>query len=33
MEAVIKAKGLSKHFGSVKAVDDISFTVEKGELF
>ena len=33
MEAVITAKGLSKHFGNVKAVDDISFTVEKGELF
>ncbi len=33
MEAVIKAEGLSKHFGSLKAVDNISFTVEKGELF
>ncbi|MBD5499439.1 MAG: ABC transporter ATP-binding protein [Lachnospiraceae bacterium] len=33
MEAVITVKGLSKHFGNVKAVDDISFTVEKGELF
>lgn len=33
MEAVIRAEGLAKHFGSVKAVDDISFTVEKGELF
>ena len=33
MEVVIKAEGLSRHFGSVKAVDNISFTVEKGELF
>lgn len=33
MEAVIKAEGLSRHFGSLKAVDNISFTVEKGELF
>lgn len=33
MEAVIKAEGLTKHFGSVRAVDDISFMVEKGELF
>ena len=33
MEAVIKAEGLSKHFGTVKAVDNIHFTVERGELF
>ena len=30
---IIEAKNLKKYFGNVKAVDDISFTVEKGELF
>jgi ABC-2 type transport system ATP-binding protein len=29
---MIEVKGLSKHFGSKVAVDDISFTVEKGEV-
>lgn len=33
MEAIIKVAGLKKHFGEVKAVNDISFQVEKGELF
>lgn len=33
MEQVIQVKGLKKHFGKVKAVDDISFSVERGELF
>lgn len=33
MEPVIKVEGLKKHFGDVKAVDGISFQVEKGELF
>lgn len=33
MEVVIKAQGLSRYFGSIKAVDDISFAVERGELF
>lgn len=33
MESVIKVTGLKKYFGNVKAVDDISFQVEKGELF
>ncbi|MBD5445663.1 MAG: ABC transporter ATP-binding protein [Lachnospiraceae bacterium] len=33
MESVIRAEGLKKYFGDVKAVDDISFQVEKGELF
>lgn len=33
MEAVIKAEGLRKHFGAVKAVDGIGFSVERGELF
>ncbi|MDE6213465.1 MAG: ABC transporter ATP-binding protein [Lachnospiraceae bacterium] len=33
MEPVIEVKGLKKYFGNVKAVDDISFQVEKGELF
>lgn len=33
MNPVIKVEGLKKYFGNVKAVDDISFQVEKGELF
>ena len=33
MEQMIQVNGLKKYFGKVKAVDDISFTVEKGELF
>lgn len=30
---VIELSHISKSFGAVKAVDDVSFTVEKGELF
>lgn len=33
MEQVISVKGLKKYFGKIKAVDDISFSVERGELF
>ena len=33
MESIIKVEGLKKNFKDVKAVDDISFQVEKGELF
>ncbi len=33
MEEVIKVRGLKKYFKDVKAVDDISFSVEGGELF
>ena len=33
MEEVIQVRGLKKYFGKVKAVDDISFSVERGELF
>ncbi|MDE6920639.1 MAG: ABC transporter ATP-binding protein [Lachnospiraceae bacterium] len=33
MEPVIKVEGLKKYFGDVRAVDDISFEVERGELF
>lgn len=32
-EPVIKVEGLKKNFGDVKAVNDIDFTVGKGELF
>jgi ABC-2 type transport system ATP-binding protein len=32
-ERVIIVEGLSKRFGDFKAVDDISFEVEKGEIF
>ena len=30
---IIKSENLKKYFGNVKAVDDVSFSVEKGELF
>ncbi len=33
MEPVSKVEGLKKYFGDVRAVDDISFEVERGELF
>lgn len=33
MEQIIQVKGLKKYFGKIKAVDDISFSVEQGELF
>ena len=33
MENVIEISHLSKHFGTVKAVDDLSFRVKQGELF
>jgi len=29
---VIEVQNLVKHYGAVKAVDDISFTVERGEI-
>jgi ABC-type multidrug transport system ATPase subunit len=28
---IIEVEGLVKHYGEVKAVDDVSFSVEKGE--
>lgn len=31
--AAIEIKNLTKHFGNVKAVDGIDFSVEKGEIF
>ena len=33
MEQVIQVTGLKKYFGKIKAVDDISFSVERWELF
>ncbi len=33
MQSVIKAEGLKKYFGEVKAVDDIVLDVKEGELF
>lgn len=32
-ETVIRVEGLRKHYGSTKAVDGVSFTVERGEIF
>lgn len=33
MEPIIRVDGLKKYYHEVKAVDDISFKIEKGELF
>jgi len=33
MGPIIEVKNLQKHFGSIKAVDGISFSVKKGEVF
>jgi ABC-type multidrug transport system ATPase subunit len=33
MQTVIQATGLSKHYGDFKAVDGLSFTVYKGDVF
>lgn len=33
MKTIIQAQGLKRYFGTVKAVDDISLQVERGELF
>lgn len=33
MKNIIEIKGLSKSFGNVRAVDNLSFTVREGELF
>jgi len=30
--AIIQAHGLTKRFGSVRAVDDLSFSVERGSV-
>ena len=30
--ALVQANGLSKNFGEFKAVDDVSFSVERGEV-
>jgi len=30
---IIEVRGLSKNFGNIKAVDNISFDVEEGECF
>jgi branched-chain amino acid transport system ATP-binding protein len=33
MNAVLRVSGLAKHFGGLKAVDDVAFEVERGEIF
>jgi ABC-2 type transport system ATP-binding protein len=33
METVIRTENLSKHYGKLKAVDDISISVQKGEIY
>jgi ABC-2 type transport system ATP-binding protein len=32
-KVIIEVEGLVKHYGEVKAVDDVSFAVEEGEIF
>ena len=32
-ENFIQINGISKHFGNVKAVDDVSFSIKEGEFF
>ena len=32
MEKILEIKNLTKHFGDIKAVNDISFELEKGEI-
>lgn len=32
MESIIEVKNLKKHYKNVKAVDDVSFDVKKGEI-
>jgi ABC-type oligopeptide transport system ATPase subunit len=32
-QALLEVKGLKKYFGTVKAVDDVSFEIQKGETF
>jgi spermidine/putrescine ABC transporter ATP-binding subunit len=32
-DAIIRFRDVSKHFGPVKAVDDVSFDIERGEFF
>ena len=33
MDQAVRVEGLVKKFGSITAVDDISFNVERGEIF
>ena len=32
-DAFISLRGVSKHFGPVRAVDDVSFEIRRGEFF
>lgn len=32
MSSLVTARGVSKHFGSVRAVDNVSFEIEKGKI-
>ena len=32
-DSMISIQGVSKHFGPVKAVDDVSFDIRRGEFF
>ena len=32
MTSLVTARGVSKHFGAVRAVDDVSFDIEKGRI-
>ena len=32
-DSIISIRNISKHFGPVKAVDDVSFDIRRGEFF
>ena len=32
-EAILRTEGLSKHFGGLKAVDDVSLQIEEGQIY
>ena len=32
MTSLVTARNVSKHFGDVRAVDDVSFDIEKGKI-
>jgi ABC-2 type transport system ATP-binding protein len=32
-DAAVRTEGLTKHFGPVKAVDDVNLVIERGEVF
>ena len=33
MDTIVQVNNLARHYGSIRAVDDISFAIERGEIF